>query len=95
MWTVSEQTPTSARGSFSATCAGDLRLTGTAEGAFTNPTTIAWTASGNATGPGLTSCAITIGGSATVGTESISIPYAGNTCLGKVSGIESIRRRGV
>ena len=44
VWTVSEQTATSARGSFSASCAGDLRLTGTAQGAFTNPTTIAWTA---------------------------------------------------
>ena len=95
VWTVAEQTPTSARGSFSATCAGDLRLTGTAQGSFTNPTTITWNASGNATAPGLTSCSITIGGSATVGTDSISIPYSGTTCLGPVSGIESIRKRGI
>ena len=65
------------------------------EGGFANPTTIAWTASGNATAPGLTSCSIAIGGSATVGTESISIPYSGTTCLGPVSGIESIRKRGI
>jgi hypothetical protein len=95
VWTVAEQTVTSARGSFSATCAGDLRLTGTAQGAFSNPTTIAWTASGNATAPGLTSCAITLSGNATVGTEAISIPYTGNTCLGPVNGIESIRKRGL
>jgi hypothetical protein len=93
VWTVSEQTATSAKGSFSATCAGELKLTGTAQGMFTDPTTIAWSATGNATGPGLTSCAISLSGTATLGTESIRIPYEGNTCLGRVSGIESVRKR--
>jgi hypothetical protein len=95
VWKVSEQTSSSAKGSFSATCAGDLKLTGTAQGAFTDPTSIAWSAAGNATGPGLTSCAITLTGTATLGTESIRIPYDGNTCLGPVKGIESVRKRGV
>jgi hypothetical protein len=93
VWTVSEQTGTSARGSFSATCAGELKLTGVAQGAFTHPTAIAWSASGNATGPGLTSCAISLTGTATLGTDAIRIPYNGTTCLGPVSGIESVRRR--
>jgi hypothetical protein len=93
VWTVSEQRATSAKGSFSATCAGELKLTGTAQGAFTDPASIAWSATGNATGPGLTSCAISLTGTATLGTESIRIPYDGNTCLGRVSGIESVRKR--
>jgi hypothetical protein len=93
VWTVSEQTATSAKGSFSATCAGDLKLTGNAQGAFTSPTTISWSATGNGTAPGLTSCAIALTGTATLGTDSISIPYAGDTCLGKVTGIESVRKR--
>ena len=54
-WTVSEQTSTTARGSFSATCAGDLKLTGTAEGTLTSPTSLSWKADGNATAPGLLS----------------------------------------
>ena len=93
VWNVSEQTATSAKGSFSATCGGQLKLTGTAEGTFANPTTISWTAAGNATAPGLPSCAITLTGTATLRTDSITIPYAGDTCLGKVSGIETLKKR--
>ena len=92
-WTVSEQTAISAKGAFSATCAGELKLTGTAQGGFTTPTSIAWSAQGNATAPGLTSCAISLKGTATLGTDSIRVPYEGDTCLGKVSGIESLKKR--
>lgn len=92
-WNVSEQTAISAKGSFSATCAGELKLAGTAEGAFTHPTQISWKAQGNGTAPGLTSCAISLTGTATLGTDSITVPYAGDTCLGKVSGIESLKKR--
>lgn len=92
-WTVSEQTAISAKGAFSATCAGQLRLTGIAEGAFTTPTQVSWKAQGNATAPGLTSCSISLTGTASLGTDSISVPYAGDTCLGKVSGIETLKKR--
>ncbi len=92
-WTVSEQTGTTAKGSFSATCPGGLKLTGTAQGAFTTPTVIDWTATGNATAPGLTACAINLKGTATLGTDAVTIPYKGTTCLGEVSGIESLKRR--
>ncbi len=93
-WKVTEQTGTSAaKGSFSATCPGDLKLTGTAQGSFTSPVEIAWSAQGNATAPGLTSCEIKLTGTATAGTDSITIPYAGDTCLGKVSGIETMKKR--
>jgi hypothetical protein len=92
-WNVTEQTASAAKGSFSATCAGDLKLTGTAEGTLTTPTSIKWSAVGNATAVGLVSCAITLAGTASMGTDSIVVPYAGDTCLGKVSGIETLKKR--
>lgn len=91
-WNVSEQTVTSARGSFSATCAGDLKVSGTAQGQFTTSGTIAWSGQANATAPGLTSCNVTLAGTAELGVDSIRIPYSGDTCLGKVSGVETLRR---
>ena len=92
-WTATEQTNTSAKGSFSATCAGDLKLTGNAEGAFNSSGTINGSAQGNATAPGLTSCGIALTGTAELTTNSIRIPYSGNTCLGAVSGVEILQRR--
>jgi hypothetical protein len=91
-WNVSEQTATSAKGAFTATCAGDLKLTGTAEGSFTSAAAIAWTADGNATAPGLTSCAIKLTGTATIGTDAIVVPYKGTTCLGPVEGVETLKK---
>jgi hypothetical protein len=91
-WNVTEQTATSAKGSFSASCPGDLKFTGQAQGTLTSPVQINWSATGNATGPGLTSCAITLTGTATIGTDSITVPYDGATCLGKVSGIETLKK---
>lgn len=91
-WNVSEQTALSAKGAFTATCANDLKLTGTAQGSFTSAAAIAWTATGNATAPGLTSCAIALTGTAAIGTDSIVVPYQGTTCLGPVSGIETLKK---
>lgn len=92
-WNVTEQTATSARGSFSAACAGDLKLTGTAEGAFTAEGKVAWSGAANATAPGLTSCNVTLKGTAELMVDSIRIPYEGDTCLGKVSGVETLKKR--
>lgn len=91
-WNVSEQTQLSAKGSFSATCAGDLKLTGTAQGEFTTSGTIAWSGQANATAPGLTSCNVVLSGTAELQVDSIRIPYSGDTCLGKVSGVEILKR---
>jgi hypothetical protein len=92
-WNVSEQTGTSAKGSFSATCPGDLKLTGAAQGSFTSAAAIAWSAEGNAAAPGLTSCVIKLTGTATLGTDSIIVPYKGTTCLGAVEGVETLKKR--
>ena len=90
-WNVTEQTGTTARGSFSATCANDLKLTGTAQGAL-NGSTIDWSAAGIANAAGLANCSITLKGTAEIGVTTVRVPYAGDTCLGKVSGVETLRR---
>lgn len=92
-WNATEQTASSARGSFSASCAGNLKLTGTADGSFTTEGKVAWKGQANATGPGLTSCNVTLEGTAELLVDSIRIPYSGTTCLGPVSGVETLRRR--
>ena len=92
-WTVSEQSASSAKGSFSATCPGDLKFTGTAQGTMVSPSSqITWSADAIATAPGLTSCALKLSGTAVIGVDSISIPYSGDTCLGRVSGIETLKK---
>lgn len=90
-WNVSEQTSTSAKGSFSATCANNLKLAGTAQGTLSG-STITWSANGNASAPDLPTCAIALTGTAELGVDSIRIPYAGDTCLGKVSGVEILKK---
>ena len=38
-------------------------------------------------------CAITLTGTAELGTDSIRVPYSGDTCLGNVSGVEILKKR--
>ena len=98
-WDVTEQTQVSAKGNFSATCAGELKLTGTAQGqltsgsSLTTASSLTWSATGNATAPGLPSCAISLTGSAELLIDTIRVPYSGTTCLGAVSGVESLKKR--
>ena len=91
-WNSTEQTATSAKGSFSATCAGDLKVAGTAQGTLSG-TVITWSANGAAQAPQVPSCPITLTGTAELGTNSIRVPYSGDTCLGKVSGVEILNKR--
>ena len=91
-WNATELTPTAAKGSFSATCAGNLKLAGTAEGTLSG-STITWSAAGNAAVPSLPSCAITLNGTAELGVNSIRVPYNGTTCLGPVSGVEVLNKK--
>ena len=92
-WSVTEQTSTTATGSFSATCAGGLKLSGVAEGKLTTPTSLEWKATGNATAADLPLCSISLTGSAELLADSIRVPYSGTTCLGPVQGVESLRKR--
>ena len=91
-WNPTEQTPTSAKGSFSASCAGDLKVAGTAQGTLSG-TLITWTATGVAQAPSVPLCGITLTGTAELGANSIRVPYSGDTCLGKVSGVEILNKK--
>jgi len=91
-WNVTEHTETSASGAFSATCAGQLKLSGNAKGTLSG-SIITWEANGNATAAGLASCQIDLTGKAELTTTAIRVPYAGKTCLGPVSGVENLQRR--
>jgi hypothetical protein len=91
-WNVTEQTASSAKGSFSATCANDLKFNGSAQGNLTSAGTIAWSAQATASAPGLPSCGVALTGTAELTTDSVRVPYSGDTCLGKVSGTEILKR---
>src|SRR5262245_39972178 len=56
-WNVTQQTGNTASGTFSATCAGDLKVNGTANGTLSG-STVTWTAQATATVAGLASCPI-------------------------------------
>jgi hypothetical protein len=91
-WNVTEQTSTSAKGAFSATCANDLKLSGTAQGTLSG-SVVSWSAEGSATAAGLVSCRFTLTGTAELGVDSIRVPYSGDTCLGRISGVEVLRKQ--
>ena len=90
-WNATEQTATSAKGSFSATCAGNIKATGIAQGTMSG-SVITWNADGDATTAGI-ACHVTLTGTAELGADSIRVPYAGDTCAGKVSGVEILNRK--
>jgi hypothetical protein len=92
-WNVTEQTTATAKGAFTATCANDLKVTGTAQGTIhPSGSPINWSAEGTAVAPGLSSCKITLTGTAEIGTTTVRVPYSGDTCLGKVNGVETLKR---
>ena len=90
-WTPTQQTPTSASGSFSATCAGGLKVTGTASGTLSG-TVVSWSANAVANLSDV-QCNVSLTGTAELGVNSIRVPYSGNTCLGPVSGVEVLNKK--
>jgi hypothetical protein len=91
-WTPTQQTPTAAMGSFSATCAGGLKVAGTAAGTLSG-TTVNWTANAIASTPEIPTCNVSLSGTAELGVNSIRVPYSGSTCLGPVSGVEILTKK--
>jgi hypothetical protein len=91
-WDVTEQTGNRASGSFSATCANDIKVQGTAAGTLTG-STVNWSAQATASVANMASCAITLTGTAEILVDAIRVPYSGQTCLGPVSGVETLRKR--
>ncbi len=91
-WSATEHTNTSAKGSFSATCANDLKVTGTAEGTLSGAT-VSWNASGNGSAANQPLCTFSLAGTAELGVDSIRVPYSGTVCAVPVSGVEVLKRR--
>jgi hypothetical protein len=81
------------RGDFSATCNG-VDFSGFANGTLTG-TTVAWGANGTAAGASLpqSPCAITLTGTAQLSPSSIAVPYTGSTCMGPVSGTQTLNKK--
>jgi hypothetical protein len=92
-WNITEWTSTSAQGTFSATCSGDLRINGSAR-ATLQGSVIGWNANATATNvPIAGTCQITLGGTAELGVDSVAIHYNGNVCGFAVNGVETLQRR--
>ena len=91
-WSATEQTGTSASGAFSATCANNVRLAGTARGTL-NGSIVTWDAEGTATAADVASCRFTLRGTAELRSDSIRVPYSGDTCVGAVRGEEILRKQ--
>jgi hypothetical protein len=94
-WTVTNQTATTMSGNFSLECAGNITISGNARGEL-NGNSVPMTATGTANIPGIPGCAFSLSGTGTiVENREITIPYSGTTCLGPISGTETLRKRTV
>ena len=93
-WSVTSQTTTSVSGTFSAVCASGVTISGTASGQLVHDTTVPITVTGNASLPGFPTCAFSLSGTGTVqdNANTLVVPYTGSTCLGPVSGTETLHR---
>jgi hypothetical protein len=90
-WNVTSQSASAIAGTFSAVCAGNLTVSGTASGQL-NGATIPMTASGTASAPGFpVGCPFSLTGTGHVqGDGSLQIDYSGTTCAGPVKGTETL-----
>lgn len=86
-WTVTSDTGTAIAGDFSLTC-GKITASGHASGQLNGPVEI----SGSGSLPGLPPCNFSLTGTASAGDDALRITYSGTTCLGPVSGAETLRR---
>ena len=90
-WNVTSQSATQIAGTFEATCAGGVKLAGTASGVIDG--NLRFDATGTATGVGPASCPFTLSGTGVVQADSsLRIDYTGSTCVGPISGTEILRR---
>lgn len=89
-WSITELNTNTAKGTFSATCAGGITLTGTAEGTL-NGSVLNWTAAGTAA-TAVGNCPFTIAGTATLEGTGVRVNYTAITCVGTFSGSELLKK---
>jgi len=89
-WKIASQTDTSIAGDVSATC-GSLTITAT--GAATlNGQNVAMNLNGTVSASGISLCPFSLTGSGTITGDTLPLAYSGSTCLGPVSGTETLKR---
>jgi hypothetical protein len=90
---ISSQTSSSISGTFSAVCGGGLSVSGNASGQLVG-NAVPFTITGNASMPGIPSCAISLSGTGALedNGRTLRLPYSGTTCLGPVTGTEVLRK---
>ena len=94
-FTITTETSTNIFGTFTASCSGNLTLSGNISGLIdASGTSVAVTAIGVGNMPGVSNCAFTFSGTGTVEDNgyTLRIPFSGNTCLGPVSGVQVLRK---
>ena len=91
-WTISSITATSVSGNFSATCNGSVPMngSGSAQATLGSNGTINWTGTAIASVPGNSNCAVALSGTLEPALTGFKISYSGTTCLGPVSGTETL-----
>lgn len=91
-WTISSITATAVSGNFSATCNGSVQMSGSgsAQGSLASNGTINWTGNATASVPGNSNCAVSLSGTLEPVSTGFRIAYTGTTCLGPVSGTETL-----
>jgi hypothetical protein len=90
-WSITELNSTSAKGTFGATCAGGIKLSGTAEGTLSG-SVLNWKASGTAQ-TAVGDCPFTLNGTARLEGDGVRVDYTANTCVGTFTGSELLKRR--
>jgi len=91
-WKISAQSDNSVSGEFSATCANGISGTGVASGRL-NGSDVEFTVTGTANIANVASCPFTLIGVAhVVNSNEARVSYNGTTCLGPLSGEETLRR---
>ena len=92
-WNLTSETGTTWSGDFSLLCLGAVTVAGTAVGT-TAGSAVTITAQGTATGPGVPApCAFTLIANGVVSSAmSLPLTYTAQTCLGPISGHETLRR---
>jgi hypothetical protein len=90
LWNITNQTQAAIAGDISATC-GSLTITAT--GAATlNGQDVSLKVKGNVSASGVAVCAVDLSGTGTIQGDTLPLNYSGTTCLGPVSGTETLKK---
>lgn len=92
LWQVTNATSNSMAGSFTATCAGNIAVVGTASGRIEG-TSVPLAVAGTATYAGVISCDFSFSGTGIIeNNDTLTIPYSGTLCGTPLNGTERLHR---